>query len=670
MAAFHRVYLSEIPLLFPLLAFGCGIAVGIGLSSQWIWWLVIGLALVVFIAFGLRRFAVGIYSFVAIIGMISGKVALPIQLSNPSEVTLIGEIREAKEYGDSYRLVVKSDVAGQNYLVWVTDADEELLSGDKIEVAGVAVPPQIYGTVPDEITNRQFVMTRKIYAEIAEPHGFKLLEESHGIRRWPDKVRRWLSYHLEHCGLTQASEQFLKAILIGDVNIEQDTRDDFSRSGLSHILAISGAHVGIIAMLIAILFFPLTMMGKSRTGMIATILVLWLYAVVTGCSPSVLRAVIMISFVVAGKLLGRNSNPLNSLCAAALLILSVSPLTLLNVGFLLSFLAVAGILLLMPILLIPFYKLKCRGSKQIRTFASLCCLPIAATIATAPLAIFHFHLFPVWFLLSNLLIAIVLPLILIGGACLLLFNLLGIGVGWIAEMLNWLIEGATAVGHVVSLHQPEEMSGIYLSGLVVITIYITLIALWLFWNNRRRVYIYAAMIGIVGISVAALLLPMQCPDVETFEWTTRHSFNVVHREGNSLFILTDASEKYRPALEQAAQFKLKDYMGKRGASFMGTLPDGAKLKEVTVEKDRWIVGGRRYLILRESNFPDNHSQVATAKDFYPDVIVFSRGFKGDASLIRRKWPKARIVLSPSLYPPDRKAFGDQLRDSSDSPSRK
>lgn len=666
----RRVYLSQIPLLFPLVAIGVGIAAGVELPATLFWILSAIAAVIAVVCFYFRNIPLGIYSMIAIAGALLGKASVPILIVDAQEVTLQGEIRDVKDFGGSYRLVAKSASTGYNYLLWISDTEKELLRGDKIEVSGVAVPPRYFGSVPDEVTNRDFLISHDIYAELTETHGFKVLEEATGLREWPARSRRWLSGKLEYAGLTQQSEQFLKAVLLGDMNVDEDLRADFSESGLSHVLALSGTHVGVIAMIIAMLFFPFTLFGQGRTGIIATLILLWVYAVITGCSPSVVRAVIMISFVLLGKLMERNSNSLNSLCAAGLLILIISPLTLFNVGFQLSFLAVGGILLFMPIFLRPFYRIKSGCRKWLLPGVSLFLLPIAATLATAPLAVYIFHIFPVWFLLSNLLASMLLPIILGGGVCLLLFNIAGIKWGWLAWMLNRLIDAIVGIGSNVASIQPQEMDSLYPTALETTWVYLILILLWLSYNTRRRFYLCSCCAAAVGFVCILTLCRPQYPVTETFEWTARNSFNLLHRQDNEIYIITDSPEKYHQSLQHMAEFRLKDYMGKRRARLAGVYSEGLHVQGVEVESDRWIVGSRRYLILRDGNLLSDGVLLDDALKFDPQVVVLTRGFRGDAGEIERRFPRAQIILSPSMYAPRRKDAANQLADKSGNPKRK
>ena len=215
---------------------------------------------------------------------------------------------------------------------------------------------------------------------------------------------------------------FYIATITGDDSfLTDDSREEYSRSGLAHILALSGLHVAIIATVIAALLFPLHLMRQRKLRYIITIVILWIYAIVTGLSPSVTRAVVMTSMFLIALMIERRNSSLNALCFAALVILLFSPMSLYSIGFQLSFCAVASILIfanrMNPIS--PRHKIAYH-------FTSLITVSISAMIGTGLISAYYFHTFPVYFLLSNIIVLLILPFVLGGGILLTLLLAFGI----------------------------------------------------------------------------------------------------------------------------------------------------------------------------------------------------------------------------------------------------
>lgn len=193
------------------------------------------------------------------------------------------------------------------------------------------------------------------------------------------------------------------AILLGDKSqLSQDIRENFSQAGMSHVLAISGLHVGIIFLFLNRIFGFLAFSRAGRVARVVLVLgILIAYMVMTGCSPAVCRAVLMISLVQLGKLFHRESQGLNTLAAAALVLLVANPGVLMSVGFQLSFAAVAGIMLLAPRIQGWASEKWSWGKAGVVGSAAVC---ISAQAFTAPLIWYHFGSFPTYFLVANLLL--------------------------------------------------------------------------------------------------------------------------------------------------------------------------------------------------------------------------------------------------------------------------
>ena len=200
---------------------------------------------------------------------------------------------------------------------------------------------------------------------------------------------------------------FLKAILLGQRwLIEPDMEDAFTRTGLAHILAISGLHIGYLVVLLRFLQSVLKL--RSRTALLLQAIILILYCLLTGTSPSVTRAVIMALIYLSAGVLGRKTDILNSAATAAFLILLIRPMDLLEVSFQLSFLAVCSIGLLQE----PIENALKFFPKRI---ASPMAVGLSSQIGTLPLTTYYFNLISPVSILANLLVLPVLGVVTAGG---------------------------------------------------------------------------------------------------------------------------------------------------------------------------------------------------------------------------------------------------------------
>ena len=223
----------------------------------------------------------------------------------------------------------------------------------------------------------------------------------------------------------------VKALTTGDRSgLSRETTAAFRQSGASHILALSGLHLGILYAFLSFLGGAAGGHPVARGLRFALITGLsGAYVLMTGASPSLVRAFLFILLGETARLTRRRTSLTGSLCGALTLQLAFHPGAILSTGFQLSYLAMAGIALVYP----PLKRLYPEGRRwsPMRTLWNAAALAIACQLTTAPLVWFRFHTFPRYFLLTNLL-ALPLTTLLMGTAGVtLLFSVLG----WCPEIL-------------------------------------------------------------------------------------------------------------------------------------------------------------------------------------------------------------------------------------------
>lgn len=207
----------------------------------------------------------------------------------------------------------------------------------------------------------------------------------------------------------------IKALLTGRRDeLPHDTVAAFRRSGASHILALSGLHLGVIYAFLRRLLKPLGNSPLARgAGSFLTIAVCWLYASATGASASIIRAFLFICINEVGRALsGRRHSPLGTLCLALTLQLCARPLLISTAGFQLSYLAMLGITLLYPRLK-EWYPDE-RGGLLLKKVWNSAALSVSCQVFTAPVVWWHFRSFPLFFLITNLIALPLAELVIIG----------------------------------------------------------------------------------------------------------------------------------------------------------------------------------------------------------------------------------------------------------------
>lgn len=298
--------------------------------------------------------------------------------------------------------------------------------------------------------DHQKYMRRKgiLFTAYASSQQWKYLSHSsiYPLRSGAFKTQQHFSALFAQNGLQGEEYAIITAVLLGnDETMEADLKAHFAAAGVSHILCVSGMHVGIIFMIINFILKPLDNFTRLRiVKAIILLLLIWTYALITGLAPSVKRAATMFTFVTLGSLLHRPTSIYHSLFASIFILLLINPLLLFEIGFQMSYLAVFGIVIIQPQLTrlwTPKYKI-------VNYFWELATVSVAAQLTTFPLSLFYFGQFPNYFLLSNLSVISLSFLIVMTGIVLLVFSwlppfshLIGVLLTYEIRLLNTIVKG-------------------------------------------------------------------------------------------------------------------------------------------------------------------------------------------------------------------------------------
>ncbi len=248
---------------------------------------------------------------------------------------------------------------------------------------------------------------------------------------------------LPHSGL-------LEAMLLGyRRELPKEIIKQFSQTGVSHIVAISGLHISILA---GILFYLFVLLGVPRQKSFwPTVAILFLYVILIGFRASAVRSFIMAMFLLYALKIGRLSKSVNALIFAGVILLALNPkLLMADVGFQLSFLAVLGILYFYPLFIkalkprqriSPSRKniLRFLNSRFFNSVLSIVFVTFSAQILTLPLVVYYFGVLSVISPLANLLILPILPVVMIGGIILIVLGLIWSKLAFMFGILVWII---------------------------------------------------------------------------------------------------------------------------------------------------------------------------------------------------------------------------------------
>lgn len=292
---------------------------------------------------------------------------------------------------------------------------------------------------PHEFDYKQYMSFQNIYHQAyASSKKWYLLENQKGniLLTKIFQLRSHLKNVIDKYLVGEKEKAVANAILIGNKEMLDDKlTQSYATSGATHVLAVSGLHVGIIYLVFS---FSLSFLKKTRFKSLLPfllILSIWFYALITGASPSVLRAATMFSFITLGSVFKRHLNIYNTIAASAVVLILINPFIVTEVGFQLSYLAVIGIIFLQP----KIYKLFIVSNWLLDKIWAITAVSIAAQIATFPLGVLYFHQFPNLFWVSNLIVIPAATIIVYLGVAMFVLSPFEILASAIGKILNLVI---------------------------------------------------------------------------------------------------------------------------------------------------------------------------------------------------------------------------------------
>lgn len=342
-------------------------------------------------------------------------------------------------------------------MLYVTDGDVTLVRGDRIRCKTRVSVPQRLG-LPGEFDYPRYLAFQGITAvgRVASQNDIVLIRSAakDSLLRRADLIARHLGDFMRASVPDENVSSVLTALLIGDQKrIPAELADAYTRAGVNHILSVSGFHVGIISYFIVMIALLLATRSERlalrfnlrRTVLVLTVPAMLLYLCLTGSAPATARSVIMLATFVLALCAERETDPVNALLLAAFLLLAIHPPCLFDVSFQLSFLALWGIVAIVPPVMDHCDVIK---NSWLRTLIQFVVASCAASLATIVPVLFVFSQASLNGVLSNFLIV---PLLgygaVLAGFCAAPFVYLfppfaGLLLGGAAKMVvlsNWLI---------------------------------------------------------------------------------------------------------------------------------------------------------------------------------------------------------------------------------------
>ncbi len=427
--------------------------------------------------------------------------------------TIVGIINEPpKQTAKSVKITLKTMQYEANY-AWIKDHSKLLIFlekdslakslryGDILSISGDLKAVENSGN-PNEFDYKTYLYRKKIYFQAYKnSKQWILLEKNKGKRlyKFAYNIRNKLLRIYEKAGIKGDEFAILSALTLGVKDyLSDDIVKNYSHSGAMHVLAVSGLHVGIITMM---LNFLLSVFRKNpKLRIVHTIIViafLWIFAIITGLTPSVTRSALMFSFFIVGSNSGKKPNSLNSLAASAFILLSFNPNTLFYVGFQLSFLAVTSILLFQQ----SISKLLVINNFIGNQIWQLTSVSIAAQIGTTPISIYYFHQFPIYALLTNIIVIPAAMLIMYLTVLLLISSIIGLFSNYVGILLSFVINLLNRSTQFIENLPFSSIEFISLSSAELVISYAIIICITIMFSSKSKNMLFAILILLISIFV-------------------------------------------------------------------------------------------------------------------------------------------------------------------------
>ncbi len=475
---------------------------------------------------------------------------------NNEPVLKNGLLRFTADVEDGVNKGTKKPTSGTLLIAIKDTAARKLYYGDEILIPAKynAIEPPF---IPAEFNYKKYLANQNIfYQAYLYPKQFVLVNSNAGnpLIAYSLRLRQRLVEKLKQNMRDTDAIAVASTIILGyKADLTNDVLQAYSKTGTVYVLSVSGANVAIIYALLALVFGFLDRYkyGKLIKAITITLLI-WYYAMLSGFSPAVCRASVMISMVIIGKTFSRYINTLNILAISAFVLLIYDPFLINEVGFQLSYLAVSGLIIFRPLV----YKWFTFKNKWADKLWALCSVSIAAQVITFPLSAFYFHQFPVYFLVSNLFIIIPSAVIMYSGIIYLLLP----QIPFLSKAAAFILEKTIILmnkGLTIVEHTPyASINKIWITTPEYLLLYVIIIMLFCFLYYKKSWLLQFSLgttfLFFLIFNINYIMLIKK----ENITWLNlkKHK-GIIFKQGNAAVVLTDLK-----ATDKIYQYSIQPYL--------------------------------------------------------------------------------------------------------------
>ena len=464
----------------------------------------------------------------------------------------------------------------------------------------------------------------QIYADLKDVQLSTLVDKN--LNYYASKIRNKIIFNLEKNKFSKSELSVVNALILGQQqDISKEVVLDYQYAGAIHVLSVSGLHVGFILLFVTFLLRPIpnTKFGLTLKLIIALIS-LWLFALLAGLAPCVIRSVTMFSFVAVGLYLRRTVNIYNTLMISVLLILLVEPSYLFDIGFQLSYVALFFIIWLQPLLAriwVPKYKF-------VTYFWEIITVSFAAQIGTLPMTIYYFHQFPGLFFITNLIILPALTFILALGV--LVLSLAAFDIVWF-PIMKLLESSITILNKIISWVASFEsfiFKDISVSTLMMISGYILIIS-WIIWFQKPSFKkLSIAFLTVILFQIVTIYTKHDNQKATEFIVFSKSKTSIItERKGQKVSLYSNDS-----ILKNVSDnLAIKSYLVANFCSIQNKKSIG----------NVFYFKGKRILLL--------DSSAVYLNDKKPDILILTHSPKLSLERVFKSWKPEQVVVDASNF---------------------
>jgi competence protein ComEC len=571
--------------------------------------------------------------------------------STNEKTTMIGSVKEIIPKGKNYQVILKISHSFEDNFqsqkgrllayIPVDTQSQDITIGDTLLFHSfIKAPPKPQN--PKAFDYPKYLHTQNIHyttyikqdqwQKTNHKTPFSILELSRKIQ---NKCLNILHKHLP----TARERSVASALILGyKPDLDKETKTAYSDTGAMHVLAVSGLHTGFIYLLILQLLNKIPFRHKFIAPLKTIILIicLWMFALITGAAPSVLRSATMFSFLAIGKAINREASIYNTLAASAFCLLLTDPFLIFSPGFQLSYLAVASIVYFQPLI----YQLWFCPWKRINYFWQLISVSFAAQIGTFPLSLYYFHKLPLYFWLSGIIVVPAAGFILPAGLLLFAVDRIPV-VGWlVGKVLYFAVFWMNKLIFLIRELPGNLLSESWIDFPTLVVISTSIIALIHIIEKRK-----ARSLIFLG---ALMVLLSSNKIVRTSNQLNQRNFTVYHNRNISTIEFIDGSNAYTMTASEPENTKLEymtsnHHLSRAVKTQYFIKPDSSFIQAEYIRCHQGYIqffDKHFFLLNGQSSLPQKRTKI--------DYLIVSQNPKTPPGYILNKFDFSTIILDGSM----------------------